>query len=635
MYRDRWSGDDAFGVIVDPFNDNDIGLWFWTTPAGVRGDASISGDGQGGTNDDWDTFWDVATVRTPEGWFAEMRIPLSSLGFQSRDGAAEMAITAYRYIARKNERQVFPEIAPQFDFTRPSLAQDVVLGGVRTHRPVYITPYVLSGVGQTAELSAAGDRYQLDSQVVRELGGDIRYNLRGNLTLDLTANTDFAQVEADDQQVNLTRFSLFFPEKRRFFQERSGVFDFLTGGGTRLFYSRRIGLSDEGAAIPIIGGARLVGRVGNWDLGFLDLQTAESGGVESENFGVLRLRRRVLNDNSLAGLMFTSRVGADGSYNLAYGLDGVFLWSEDDYLGLKWAQTFGDQRPDESGFRFVDAGLFMLTAYDTGERGLSYFFQLRRQGRDYEPEMGFITRRDFTDFFYYLAYFAYPEDESALRRIDPFQLFGSVAFRNEDGTVESAFIEHDFDLQWKAGSSLGLDLELYYEDLREPLDFGEDTEVPPGSYWFPRFEGGYDLPPGGLVRSSLDWGVGRFYDGWRADVGLSPLWNVSRHLELNGEYSLNVIRFPDRDRGFDAHILRFRARLALDTRLSLATFVQFSSAADRVATNVRIRYNFREGNDLWVVYNEGSNLDRDRTEPRLPFTEDRTILLKYTHTFAR
>jgi hypothetical protein len=456
MYRDRLSGDDCFGMVVDPFNDNDIGLWFFTTPAGLRGDVSIAGDGAGSWNGSWNTYWDVAAVETEEGWFAELRIPFSSLGFQAVDQRVEMGISAYRYIPRKNERQVFPEIPPEFDYLRPSLAQDAILEGVSTHRPVYLTPYVLSGVGQDAVLTSVGDRYQLDSEVEGQVGGDLKYNVTSNLTADLTVNTDFAQVEADDWQVNLTRFSLFFPEKRQFFQERSGVFDFFTGGATRLFYSRHIGLY-EGEAIPIIGGARLVGRVGDWDVGVLDMQTKRSTHLPSENFGVARARRRVFNQYSNAGAMLTTRLGDDGSYNIAYGLDGTFRYTGDDYLGIRLAQSVDDQIIADRGFRFAEASAVRLYLDRARERGFSYFFSARRFGADYNPEMGFVTRRNFSDFYYSVAYFHYPE-AGPFRRIDPFQLFGSVALRNPDGSVESAFVEHDVDFGWRSGAWLGLDL---------------------------------------------------------------------------------------------------------------------------------------------------------------------------------
>ncbi len=632
MYRDRLSGDDSFGILVDPFNDNDIGLWFYTTPAGLRGDVSINGDGNGTWNGSWNTYWDVAAVQTSEGWFAELRIPFSSLGFQSVNDRVEMGISAYRYIPRKNERQVFPEIPPDFNYLRPSLAQDAILDGVSTNRPVYVTPYVLSGVGQNAALTNVGDRYQQHSEVEGQIGGDLKYNVTSNLTLDLTVNTDFAQVEADDWQVNLTRFSLFFPEKRQFFQERSGTFDFFTGGPSRLFYSRQIGLYG-GEAIPIIGGARLVGRVGEWDVGVLDMQTMRSTFLPSENFGVARARRRVFNPYSNAGAMLTTRLGDDGSYNVAYGLDGTFRIAGDDYLGVRWAQSHDDQVIAQRGFRFGEASAVRLFLDRARQRGFSYFFSARRFGPDYEPGIGFVARRNFSDFFYSLSYYHYPEG-GPFRRIDPFQLFGSVALRNQDGSVESAFVEHDFDIGWRSGASLGLDLELYYEDLREELPFPSGTYVPPGSHTFPRFEFDYSLAPGRPFRLFLGGGVGGFYDGKRVNLWLVPRWNVSRHLELNFQYELDVVRFPDRRQGFEAHIVRLRLGTALNTKFSVNGFVQYSNLSDFAAANIRLRYNFREGNDFWLVYNEGFNLDRERIEPSLPFSDNRTILVKYTYTFA-
>ncbi len=634
LYRDRSSGDDVFGILVDAFNDNDTGLWFWTNPAGVRGDATISGDGQS-TNDSWNTYWDVAAAITDEGWFAEMRIPMSSLGFQALDGRVDMGITAYRYIARKNERQVFPEIPPDFSFLRPSLAHGVVLDGVRTRKPIYVTPYVTSGLDQTALLDQQTSQYGLDDDFSNEIGGDIKYNFTSNFTLDVTVNTDFAQVEADDQQINLTRFSLFFPEKRQFFQERSGVFDFSTGGSTRLFHSRRIGLDDDGNAIRLLGGARLVGRAGEWDVGALNMQTARSDHLPAENFGVLRARRRVFNEYSNAGAMLTTRLGDDGSYNVAYGLDGTFRIAADDYLTVQWAQSFDDSIIGANGFQFDKTGLLRVSLNRRRNRGFTYGFTGRWSGADYRPNMGFTTRQDFSDLFYSFSYFHYPTGDGPFRRIDPFQLFGSVALRNADGTVESAFVEHDFDLQWKSGASLGLDLELYYEDLREPLSLAEGTSVPIGRYVFPGFAGDYNMPLGRLFRTQFNWGIQQFYDGWSTNFVVRPNWNVSRFLEFNLRYQVDLVRFPERDEGFDAHIIRFRTRAALNTRLSFNAFVQFSNTANFGGANVRVRYNFREGNDLWLVYDQGVNLDRHRTVPVLPFTDNRTVLLKYTHTFAR
>lgn len=281
---------------VDAFNDNQNAKWFGTTASAMRFDVLVTDDGAT-LNSNWDAFWDAETVITDEGWFVEVRIPFSGLGFQvDAQGRAVMGLTVTRLVSRTGERVTFPAIDPKFAFRQPSVAQDVRLEGVETQRPAYFAPYLLSGVGRESVPSGLG--FVAEREYAKEVGFDLRYSVSSSLTIDVTANTDLAQVEADDQQVNLDRFSLFFPEKRRFFQEGSGLFDFALGGGSRLFHSRRIGLTDDNRQVPVLGGARLVGRVGVWDVALLDMQTEALGVLPTENFGVVRLRRRVLNDFS-------------------------------------------------------------------------------------------------------------------------------------------------------------------------------------------------------------------------------------------------------------------------------------------------------------------------------------------------
>jgi hypothetical protein len=432
--------------------------------------------------------------------------------------------------------------------------------------------------------------------------------------------------------VNLTRYPLFFPEKRQFFLERSGTFDFLTGGATRLFHSRRVGLQ-SGTPVRILGGARLVGRTGEWDVGVLNMQTARTDLGEPENFGVARIRRRAFNDRSNAGAMLTTRIGTDGAYNVGYGVDARVNVFGDDYLSVHLAQTADDSVIGDRGFRVAPASLARVTFGRMRTRGFTYFFSGRYQGEDYRPDMGFVSRQNVSEFAYWTAYFHYPE-AGPFRRIDPFQLFGDVVLRNDDGSVESAYVEHDFDLNWRDASSLGLDLELYYDDVRDPLFFPEGSVVPQGSYVSPRFEFDYNTAPGNPLRSSLGGGIQPFYDGWRVNGWIAPRWNVSRYLGLGGSYQYDRVRFPDRDQGFDSHLLRVRANVALNTKLSVNAFYQLSSTGDLTAANVRFRYNFREGNDLWLVYNEGWNMDRERETPTLPRSAGRALLVKYTYTFA-
>ena len=257
---------DWFGVLLDTFNDNENALVFLTSPTGLRTDMAVFNDAQGvfPINVSWNTFWDVATKRNADGLFAEMRIPLSSLRFQTEAGRVEMGLILVRIIARNFEFDTFSAIEPKwgtFGVMKPSVARNIVLEGVQNKKPFYITPYMLGGGERTFSLDETESAYSREDTPTFEAGLDIKYGPTSNLTLDLILNTDFAQVEADNQQINLTRSSLFFPEKRMFFQERSSIFDFGFGEANRLFYSRRIGIHD-GIPVRIYGGARLVGRVG-------------------------------------------------------------------------------------------------------------------------------------------------------------------------------------------------------------------------------------------------------------------------------------------------------------------------------------------------------------------------------------
>jgi hypothetical protein len=639
LYRDRFGSDDYFEVMLDTFNDNENGLIFTTSPAGIRRDTEISRDASGppGTwlNADFNTFWDTAVTVNEEGWFAEMRIPFSSLRFQDDNGRVVMGLVAHRIIARKSERSTFPAIEPNADFAflKPSRAQKIVLEGVYSRRPLYITPYGLAGFDRSAFLADPPLRYHHQHLRRSEIGGDLKYGLTNDLTLDLTVNTDFAQVEADDQQINLTRFSLFFPEKRQFFQERAGIFEFNTGGTSRLFHSRRIGLTAEGEPVRILGGARVVGRIGDWEVGLLDMQTAAHGTLPSENFGVLRLRRNVFNPNSFAGAMATSRIGADGRYNLAYGLDGTFRLFGDEYLSFQWAQTFDRDPATEREWHGLQSGRFSGLLERRRRQGAGYLSRLTWSGPAYDPGIGFVQRHDFTQLDQRLSY-TWMAGEASPLIWHTLAAAGSGYLRNDGRSLETLELGPEWSFAKKSGASGSLDARVVHEDLVASFALPGGITIPAGQYTFYRIGANYTMSRNALLRTGARLEGGGFFDGWQASLTLTPNWYVSRHLELAGTYVYNLVRFPERDQRLDSHIARLRIGTALNTQLSTSVFVQYSNIANVFSANARFRYNFREGNDLWIVLNESLNTDRNRLHPSLPLSDSRAVMVKYTYTFA-
>jgi len=641
LYRDRLAGSDHFEIVLDVFNDNETAYIFTTTPTAIRNDGAVTNDATGSSiasggwfNRDFNTFWDAKSEVTEEGWFTEVRIPFSSLRFQEVDGEVIMGMTVNRKIARKTERVVYPNIGPITDwaFLRPSLAQKIKIKGIKSGKQLYITPYVLGGVEQSNELKADQSGYSSNIDYKGEIGGDMKISITNYMTLDLTVNTDFAQAEADDQVVNLTRFSLFFPEKRQFFQERAGIFNFTTGGLSRLFYSRQIGL-DEGKIVPIYGGARLVGRVGTWDLGFLNMQTAESEFLPSENFGVLRMRRRVFNEYSYVGGMFASRLGANGDYNLAYGLDGLTRIFGDDYLIMKFAQTFDNDPVSGSDIEGLNSARLTMEWQRRRRQGLGYNLGFIWSGPNYNPEMGFVQRNDFKFGSADLNYTWFYEDNSTRLQWHRLGIVGFGYVRNQDGSVQSAEIGPEWSFSTRNTASGMIELKSSYESLQQDFYLSDSVYVPTGDYSFYRVGASYQMPREKLfyVGSGIEGGT--FFDGTRFTFSFRPGWYVSKHFELSAEYLYERVRFEERNQALDAHITRLRIGTAANNKLSINALIQYNSTLDLVSANVRFRYNFREGNDLWIVYNEGLNTVPYRYTPELPVSDSRTFIVKYTHTF--
>ncbi len=637
--KQRDSGNPAcewFGIIIDSFNDKENALAFFTTPSGLRWDAAVFNDAQGKEpiNVNWNTFWDVATARSEQGWFAEFRIPFSSLRFQDKEGRVVMGIIIWRMISRKNEWIIFPSIPPDWGFWskfKPSMAQEFVMEGVSNRKPLYIAPYTLGGFGQSFKLNESQSAYKRNNSYEGEAGLDVKYGVSSNLTLDITLNPDFAQVEADDQQVNLTRFSLFFPEKRLFFQERSSIFDFTfeVMDENKLFYSRRIGIH-KGQNVRIYGGARIIGRLGPYDLGFLNMQTAPLEDLPSENFGVLRLRRQVFNANSYVGGMFTSRIGTDGTYNNVYGLDGIIRVFKDNYLTLKWAQSFSSGKKND--LFSMASSRYYLNWLRRSQKGFGYGVSLSGSGSDYDPGIGFQLRHDYTRVCTGTWYGWYPGEKSPFFNYAA-DLTTLLFINNKDGTVETFILQPSWEFATKTRYEFSISPQFQHENVPEAFSLPGQAEIPQGKYEFFGLNMEFSTPPGNPFYTTFILNAGSFYDGRRFSLRLSPSWSVLSDLELSLHYEFNHMVFTNRKQELTAHIARLRALYMLSTKFSTMAFIQYNSTTDSVDANIRFRYNPREGIDLYLVYNESLNMDRYRIHPALPFTAGRTMLLKFTYTF--
>jgi hypothetical protein len=626
---------DWLGIFLDTFYDRENSMMFWTNPNAVRTDGTTKNDMADQSSDysfSWNTFWDAASVLNDHGWSAEIRIPFSSLRFQTTDSITVMGLTLVRYIPSNGEFITFPPISPEFAsaYMKASLTTPVLFRNISSKKTVYLSPYVTGGMEWSNELNEAGTEYLSSSRAKYDAGLDLKYSLTNNLTLDLTVNTDFAQVEADDQKINLTRYSLYFPEKRVFFLEKADVFDFSFLGGNNLFYSRRIGLSD-GHPVRIYGGARLTGRVNKWDLGILDMQTAAFEEKPGENFGVFRAKRNILNNNSYLGSMVTSRLGTDGTSNLAYGLDGQIRVTGDEYLTVRWAQTF----ENDSANRLFDLSptRILLNWARRRQNGFAYDLAYTWSGDRFNPGIGFEAKENYQGYRVISQYGWFPGKESGLRYhkiMLTAYTFWNTATRLRE-TVNGMLTWY---YEGQKGNNGDFSLNWYLEDLYDQLTLGNDqASVPSGRYSFAYLSGSYYTSYASALSASFTAEAGRFYDGTKISLYAAPTLNIGSDIDVGLTYYFDFVSFPDRDAGFTNHIAGFKGLWTFTTKTSLMAFIQYNTAIDKVVSNLRFRYNPREGNDLYIVWDEGLNSDMARETPRLPLTSGRTILLKYTYTF--
>ena len=635
---------DTFALILDTFYDRRNGVAFYTNALGAIADFALTNESN--PNSDWNPVWDVRTARFEGGWTVEMEIPFRSLRY--RPGSNQIwGIQIRRNVRRKNEWAYLTPLpisagsGPGGIFRVSDAATLVGLEVPGASKNLEVKPYAIGGLSTnlnaTPPTRNAGDG---------NTGVDVKYGITQNLTADFTYNTDFAQVEVDEQQVNLTRFSLFFPEKREFFLEGRGIFNFARGariggsqGGLRrpgggssfsggnaptLFYSRKIGLQ-RGTVLPIVGGGRVTGKVGAFDVGFLNIHTdgQPATGTKMTNFTVARVKRDILRRSNL-GALFTNRsvsLVGDGA-SQTYGVDATFSFFENVGLVAYLAKT---DTPDHE-----DKNTSYQGRFDYG--GDRYGFQAEHLviEDNFIPEVGFLRRDNFRR-TYTTARFS-PRPQS-LDRIQQFLFEGSFDYIEaaDTGAVQTRQSQLGFSSEFDNSDRIGINVADNYEFLAQPFTPGPGVTFPVGGYRFRDMEATYAAGAQHRLTGTLTIRVGGYFNGTIHSVGFSRArFTLTNQFSLEPSVSLNWISTPLGS--FRTDLAVARVSYSFTPRMFFSALIQYNSASNTVSNNLRLRWEYAPGSELFVVYTE----DRE-TDPLMPnrYTElrNRGFVVKVNRLF--
>ena len=590
--------DDSITIVLDTYLDHRNAFYFAFNPNGARKDALIVDEGQK-INLDWNGVWDVKAVVTDAGWQAEAMIPFDTLRFKR--GQPLWGINFRRTIRRKNEEALWQAYRRNAGIFRISEAG--LLDGIPKLQPAHryeIRPYLSAAMTESLPPAASPPSGMLLAHQVK-YGADAKIKLAENLTADLTVNTDFAQTEVDQAVVNLTRFPVLFPEKREFFLENAGFFDFLAPSSARVFFSRRIGLSPAGEPLPIDFGARVTGKIGRFDVGFLNVQTRAQGTTPAANYTALRPKYGILK-KSYVGALFTNVYNTrEGSRNQAAGIDAVFSFSnffgQNLSVSSSLAQTATPgRRPDRSS-----GYLGVSFPNDWAEAWFNYSFIQK----NFNPELGFLRRGSIEQ--YSTRWRFQPRPPAPWNRwirqlfIKPLDL----SVYNTLPTRELESLKQEFrpiGMDFQSGDSFEFNVIRNFDRLDREFNIFKDVVIPKGRYWWNAYE--LQFSTSSKRRWDADAGAswGRYYSGRMKEFSLQGNWRLSSHFSVGGSYASNWARYQRE--AFTTHEVAARVVYAFSNRANIQVFTQWNNESRRANIYVRLHIIPKIGSDVYAVFNQ-------------------------------
>ena len=629
---------DSFQIIIDTYLDKQNGFVFGTNPAGLEYDGQVTNEGQGsgrfggggggsrsgsqqqrgsggGFNVNWDGVWQVGAEISEIGWTAEIAIPFRTLRYPSGD-VQTWGLNFQRNIRSRNEQSYWAPLPRQFRLHRLSLAGELQGIEVPPQRNLMLTPYVLGEALRRTD--------DTKTTALGDFGADLKYSITPSVTLDLTYNTDFAQVEVDDQQVNLDRFNLFFPEKRAFFLENAGLFSVGQPGQLEVFFSRRIGIGESGGQIPILGGGRLSGKVGNnTNVGFLNIQTesVNATGTPSNNFTVARVRQDFQNRSNV-GAMFVNRGGTgnlagERDYNRSYAVDGRWGIGQAGTVSGFAAQT------DTPGLEGDTHAFNMAANYDS-ER-----YQLRggftEVGPNFNPEVGFYARRGYRRSDANVRTTFRPENPLGILEWFPHASHYTI-WNFVTGQQETQYTHLDNGIEWRNGYQVSTGVNLTKEGVLEPFEIFPGVTVPVDTYDHAEAIIRFNTNRGAPLSFTFRATVGGFFGGDRVQMGPEVSMRVGETFNAQLSWSRNDIDLPGG--AFVTNLGSVRLNYSFTTRMFVQALVQYNDRADLWSANIRFALLSDANTGLFIVYNDTQGLGDVR-----PTGAGRTLTIKYSQLF--